>query len=112
MTGRMLEFRSIRICEVEKIHPLSGDTVTVLEMDENSIEKHKLQITLTDIIRNSTWLINFFLSIMITAAYAGIVFTAFLIFAKSSNSGSLPLEHRIIVILSSAVLFLGLWIFF
>jgi hypothetical protein len=112
MTGRILEFRSIKIIEVEKIHPHSGDTVTVLEMDENSIEKHKVEISFFDLIRNGTWLINFFLSIMITAVHGGIVFAAFSIFVKNSNSDSLSLQHIAIIIISSAVLFLGLWVFF
>lgn len=112
MTGGILEFRSIKICEVEKLHPHTGDTVTVLEMDENSIEKHQFEISFLDLIRNGTWLINFFLSIMITAVHGGIVFAAFSIFGKRGSSDSMPLEYIAIIVLSSVFLFLILWVFF
>jgi len=112
MAGRIFEFRSIQIIEIEKILSNSRETVTVMEMDENSIKKHKLEITLADIIRNGTWLINFFLSIMVTAAYAGIVFAVFFLFSKNSQTFSLPLQHKVFFIFSSVVIFAGLWIFF
>ena len=112
MISRVFEFRSIKINEVEKIVAHLEDPVTVKEMDENSIEKHRLEITLTDIIRKGTWLINFFLSIMVTAVYAGIVFAAFFLFAKNSHTFSLPLQHKVFFIFSSVVLFIGLWLFF
>jgi len=112
MSFRKFEFRSIKINDIEKILPHSGETVTVREMDENSIEKHNLDVTLTDIFRNGTWGINFFLSLMVTAAHAGIVFAAFTLLSGNSSSGKLSPHHQMFLIISSIVLFSGLWFFF
>lgn len=112
MISRVFEFRSIKINDVEKIVPHLEEPVTVREMDENSIEKHRLEITFFDIIQNSAWLMYFFLSIMVTAVYSGILYTGFYFFSKNSSSNSLSTEHQIFLIISSVLLFIVLWGFF
>lgn len=112
MISRIVEFRSIKINDVEKIVPHSNDPVTVKEMDENSIEKHRLEITFIEAIKNSAWLIYLFLSLMVTAVYSGIIYAAFYFLSNNSTSGSLLPGHKIFIIISSVLFFIGLWGFF
>ncbi len=107
-----LEFRSIQIVPVEKLPPGAEYTVTVMEMDENSIEKHILHLSLQEIFRNSTLLINFFLSIMITAVYTGIVYGVFTFLIKDNISDPLTFPQIIFITASSFILFAALGIFF
>jgi len=106
------EFRSIPIVPVEKLPPGAEYTVTVLEMDENSIEKHILYLSLGEIFRNSTLLVNFFLSLMITAVHTGIVYGVFTFMIKDNISDPLSFLQRIFITVSSLIFFTALWTFF
>lgn len=108
----LFEFRSIQIVPVEKLLPGAEDTVTVMEMDENSIEKHSLYLSIGEILQNSTWLINFFISIMITAVHTGIVYGVFTFILKERISDPLSSSQLIFIIASSLILFAVLWTFF
>ncbi len=112
MISRIFEFRSIKINEVEKIMPHLEDPVIVREMDENSIEKHRLEITFIDIIKNSPWVMFLFLSIMITAVYSGLLYVAFYFFLKNSSADPLSLGSKSFLIISSIFIFVVLWGFF
>lgn len=112
MKSRIFEFRSIKINEVEKIVPHLEEPVTVKEMDENSIEKHRLEITFKDIVRHSAWMIYFLLSFMVTAVYSGLLYAAFYFLLKNGVSPSLPIANKVFLIVSSVFLFAALWGFF
>lgn len=106
------EFRSIQIVPVEKLPPGAEYTVTVMEMDENSIEKHILNLSLLEILRNSSWLLSCALSFMITVIHTGIVYGVFTFLVKENISDSLSFQHRILIALSSLIFFTALCIFF
>jgi len=112
MLNRIFEFRSIKINEVEKIMPHLEDPVIVREMDENSIEKHRLEITFTDIIKNSPWVMFLLLSIMITAVYSGLLYVAFYFLLKNNSSDPLSVGSKSFLIISSIFIFVVLWGFF
>ena len=106
------EFRSIQIVPVEKLPPGAEYTVTVMEMDENSIEKHILNLSLLEIFRNSAWLMSFILSFMITVVHTGIVYGVFTFLVKENISDPLSFQQRIFITVSSLIFFTVLCTFF
>ena len=67
-------FRSIMVNNVEKNVPGTGRLTIELDMDENSVEQHTLELSVKDIIHDRSWKINFLLSLMIAGGISGMIF--------------------------------------
>ena len=105
-------FRSILMKNVEKVIPGAAYTKMVLETDENSIEQHVLELTPAEILKNSSWIIGFMLSLMISSAVFFLSFGAvYLMYAKTMEPAAWNLT-KTIFIGAGILLFLMLLIFF
>lgn len=104
-------FRSIMVNHVEKVIPGTVFSKMVIEMDDTAIEEHTLELTVKDILRDSAWITNFFLSLMITAAVSGGLFTVLYISAgKSMEQDALNIT-KIIFLCIALIAFAAIWIF-
>lgn len=104
-------FRSIMVNNVEKIVPGTRYKTMVIEMDEDSIEQHAIDLTVNDIIHDKSWIINFMLASMVVGGISAMIFgIVYLNFGKTTEQ-----SRWINFILSyttvSAFFLILLWIF-
>jgi len=105
-------FRSIMVNNVEKY--IEGTTYTKmsLEMDDNSIEQHEIELTLLDILKDSSWIMGFMLSLMISSAIFLLSFGGvYLMYGKTMEQSTWNLT-KTIFIAAGILLFLILLVFF
>jgi len=106
------KFRSIMVNQVEKVIPDTVFSKMVLEMDDSSIEQHSLELTVKDIMRDTAWITNFFLSMMIVFPVSGLLFLmAYFAFGKTADQSALNIM-KITFTAAAFVAFILLWIFF
>jgi hypothetical protein len=116
-TGGMMKkftytFRSILVRNVEKLVPGAAYTKMVLEMDDNSIEQHTIELTSSQIFKTSSWIIGFMLSLMISSAVFLLSFGGvYLLYAQTMEQSAWAMT-KTIFIASGILLFLILMIFF
>jgi len=96
---------------VEKVIPGTVFTKMMLEMDDTSIGEHTIEMTNKDILHDTAWITNFFLSIMIV-----IPVSALLLFGVYAGFGKTMSLHawnitKIIFITAAIIISLSLWIF-
>ena len=60
--------------QVEKVIPNTVFSKMVLEMDDTAIEEHSIELTVKDILNDTAWITNFFLSLMIVLPVSGILY--------------------------------------
>jgi len=105
-------FRSIKANNVEKVIPGTAYTTMALEMDDNSIEQHVIELTLPEIFKDSSWILSFMLSLMISAAIFFLTFGGvYLMYGKTMEQTAWNLT-KTIFIAAGILLFLILLIFF
>jgi len=105
-------FRSILVKNVERIVPGTAYTRMELEMDENSIEQHTLELTLSEIFKDSAWIMGFMLALMIASAVFFLSFgSVYLMYGRTMDPAAWNLT-KTIFIASGILLFLILLIFF
>jgi hypothetical protein len=106
------KFRSIMVNNVEKTIPGTANTKMVLEMDDNSIEQHEIELTLPEIFKDSSWIISFMLSLMISAAIFFLTLGGvYLLYGRTMEQNAWNLT-KTIFIAAGILLFLILLIFF
>jgi hypothetical protein len=106
------KFRSIMINHVEKVIPGAASTRMVMEMDDSSIEQHEIELTTGEIFKDSSWIIGFMLSLMISSAIFFLSFGGvYLMYAKTMEPAAWNLT-KTIFIAAGILLFLILLIFF
>ena len=97
---------------VEKVIPGTAYTKMVLETDENSIEQHVIELTASEIFKDSSWIIGFMLSLMISSAIFLLSFGGvYLMYGKTMEPDTWNLT-KTIFIAAGILLFLILLIFF
>ena len=105
-------FRSIMVNNIEKNIPGTAYTQMALEMDDNSIEQHTLELTLLDIFKDSSWIIGFMLSLMLSSAIFFFSFGGvYLMYGRTMEQSAWDLTKTIFIV-SGILLFLILLIFF
>lgn len=104
-------FRSILINTVEKVIPGTVFSKMVLEMDDNTIEEHTIDLTIKDILADTTLITHFFLSFMITAPVTVILYYGMYFgFGRSMEPASW-FNIKIIYFTAAVILFAIFWIF-
>jgi hypothetical protein len=68
------KFRSIKSNLVKKENRRTKKTSIKLQFDKNSIQQHELKISMKDIFIQKSWIINFFLSIMIIIPIGALIY--------------------------------------
>ena len=97
---------------VEKVIPGTAYTKMVLEMDDNSIEQHEIELTPSEILKDSSWVIGFMLSLMISAAIFFLPFGAvYIMYGRTMEPDTWNLT-KTIFIAAGILLFIALLIFF
>jgi hypothetical protein len=83
-----------------------------LEMDDNSIEQHLIELTPIEVLKDSSWIIGFMLSLMISSAIFLLSFGGvYLMYGKTMEQDTWNLT-KLIFIAAGILLFLILLIFF
>ena len=97
---------------VEKVIPGTAYTKMVLEMDDNSIEQHMLELTPLEILKNSSWITGLALSLMISSAIFFLSFGGvYLMYGRTIEPDAWN-PIKTIFIAAGILLFLILLIFF
>ena len=110
MKKYLYRFRSIMVNNIEKNVPGTGRLTLELDMDENTVEKHELELTFTEIIQDRAWKINFLLSFMIVGGISGMIFgIVYITSIRASGGTGLPGFTGIFIGISSIIMIL-LWI--
>jgi hypothetical protein len=104
-------FRSIMVNNLEKIIPGTAYKRMVIDMDENTIEQHSIELTLKDIIHDKSWTLNFLLAVMvvggISAMIFGIVYLNFSKIMEQSRWANFTWTYTTVTVF----IFILLWIF-
>jgi len=104
-------FRSIMVNHVERVIPGTIFSKMVLEMDDTAVEEHAIELTLKDILRDTAWITNFLLSLMIVLPVSGILFFGvYAGFGKGMDQTSWSII-KLIFIASGIITFTTLWVF-
>ncbi|HPS87069.1 MAG TPA: hypothetical protein PLY36_10015 [Spirochaetota bacterium] len=104
-------FRSIMVNHVEKVIPGTVFSKMVLEMDDTAVEEHTLILTLKDILKDSAWVTQFILTLMIAAAVSGILFAgAYVGFGRTMESSAWNII-KLIFLIADIIVIIPVWIF-
>ena len=104
-------FRSIMVNNVEKVIPGTVFTRLVIEMDENSVEQHMLELSLSDILKDRTWILYLFLSFMSVWGIAAIIFGLLYIGPGRGMDAAAWSALKLIFLVIAMLLFISLWVF-
>ena len=105
-------FRSIMVNQVEKVIPNTVFSKMVLEMDDSAIEEHSLELTVKEILHDTAWITNFFLSLMIVLPVSGLLYAGvYFGFGKTADQTTLSII-QIIFAAAGLIAFIVIWIFF
>jgi len=96
---------------VERVIPGTIFSKMVMEMDDASVEEHAIALSIKDILLDTTWIINFLLSLMIVGPVSAILFFGvYAGFGKGINQSSWNIV-KIVFIAAGIIAFTALWIF-
>ena len=111
MKNYTYRFRSIMVNHVEKVIPGTVFSKMVLEMDDTAVEEHTMDLTLNDILRDTAWITNFFLALMIVTAVSAALFGGIYAgFGRTMDQSSWSIVKLIFLAVYITV-FLILWIY-
>ena len=99
-------FRSIENNLIERENKSTQKSTFILEYNQDSIESHQLEVTLTNLIIHKSWIINFFLSIMIIAPLASLAYATFKIGLNVKFDSTVIVPFLIITL----IIFIIIWI--
>ena len=104
------KFRSIMVNHVEKVIPGTVFSKMVLEMDDIAVEEHTMVLTAKDILCDTAWITNFFLSLMIVAAVSAVLFAGTYVgFGRTMEQSAWNIV-KLVFIITDVIIFTALWI--
>ncbi len=104
-------FRSIMVNHVEKVIPGTVFSKMVLEMDDTAVEKHTLELTLKDILKDPVWITQFILSFMIVTAVSGVLLAGVYVGFGRTMEQSPWIITVITFIILDIIIVIALWIY-
>ena len=105
------QFRSIMVNNVEKVVPGTVFTRMELEMDENSVAQHTIELSFNEIIKDSAWILYFFLSFMSVAFIGGLIYGLLYIGLERMMEPASWNKLEVVFLIITVLIFLVLWIF-
>lgn len=104
-------FRSIMVNHVEKVIPGTVFSKMVLEMDDSAVEKHTMELTLKEILKDPAWITQFILSFMIVTAVSGVLLAGVYVGFGRTMERSPWLITVITFIVLDIIIVIFLWIY-
>ena len=105
-----LKFKSILQKNTEKVIPGTVFSKMIIEMDETTVMDHELNLSTMDILKDSAWIINFFLTFLSIGGIAIIFLGLGYLTLGKENSPELWKTFTNLLIIASAIIFLLTWI--
>jgi cytochrome b subunit of formate dehydrogenase len=96
---------------VERVVPGTVFSKMVMEMDDTAVEKHTLELTLKDILKDPAWITQFVLSFMIVTAASGVLLAGVYVgFGRTMEQSSWLITVIIFAVLD-LIIVIVLWIY-
>lgn len=105
-----LKFKSILQKNTEHVIPGTVFSKMIIEMDETTVMDHELNLSTMDILKDSAWIINFFLTFLSIGGIAIIFLGLGYLTLGKENSPELWKTFTNLLIIASAIIFLLTWI--
>jgi len=107
---KTLNFKSIKVENEEEIISKTGQTRFKLVFKGDTVEDHSLNVSIVEIVKNKSWIVNFFLTLMIIGALFALIYGILVIGIKIDFQSNNGLFIKKIFLSSMIFSYLALWI--
>ncbi len=105
-----LKFKSILQKNTEKVIPGTVFSKMIIEMDETTVMDHELNLSAMDILKDSAWIINFFLTFLSVGGIAILFLGLGYLTLGKENSPEQWKTFTNLLIMASTIIFIFTWV--